>query len=344
MKRHGPSCLDSPNGCVSPLVSVVICTKGRAGALERCVDSVLGLAYDGYEVVVVDNSTRPQVESLAGSDSRVRHVWESKPGSGFARAAGVYHSRGEIIAMTDDDCVVDGAWLRWLVSGFGDQGVMCCTGHVTALELLTPAQLILETYSSYSKGEAPRLFGGSSSPGAYLSPQEVGTGANMAFRRSVFGSVGSFDPALGAGTPAAGGEELDIFSRILRRGGQVAYEPRAVVKHDHPRDYRQLRRTFFKYGTGYNAFMTKVLLTGDKRDALNAAFGRTLFWYRWAKQSVKCRLLALPHMPLDLQSAYLLGSLCGPIGYLRSRRRAQRLLASEGQALRNVGLAGEGGG
>ncbi|MBI4320998.1 MAG: radical SAM protein [Chloroflexi bacterium] len=309
------------------MISIVVCTKNRRPALGRCIESIIDLCDDGHEVVVVDNSVAPDPEMVACWGGQVRYVWEARPGSGFARGAGVRCSQGEFIAMTDDDCVVDQDWIRWLTLGFRDEGVMCCTGHVAALELETPAQMILETHCSYSKGRAPKVFGGPAGAYACLIPQEVGTGANMAFRRSAFDRVGTFDGALGAGTPAAGGEELDIFSRILRAGGKIAYEPRAVVRHAHPRDYGQLRHTFFNYGTGYNAFMLKLILTTREMSAFKAAYGRTLFWYRWTKRSLRCRLRGMPHMPLDLQAAYLLGSIYGPIGYARSVERARRLVA-----------------
>ncbi len=324
-----------------PLVSVVICTKGRPAVLARCIDSVLSTSYDSYEIVVVDNSASPQDESAAYSSGLTRYVWEGKPGLGFARAAGIHSARGEIVAMTDDDCVVDRGWLHALVAGFREEDVLCCTGQVAAFEARTPAQIVLETFCNYSKGQAPKLFGGPADARMYLMPQEVGTGANMAFRRRAFDLVGSFDGALGTGTPAFGGEDLDVFSRILRIGGRILYQPGAVVYHEHPRDYDQLRRNFFRNGIGYNAFMTKLALTVRKPEAFKAAIDRTRFWYGWTKQSLKYRLLGRPHMPIDLQLAYLFGSLFGPIGYLRSARKARRLLAASSLATRNLEIGEE---
>lgn len=316
---------DSRHGSYRPFVSIVVCTTSRRTTLMRCLDSLRMVRYDGYEVVVVDNSPVRPAEIPSYSDIKLRSVWEGRPGSGFARAAGVAHSRGKIIAMTDDDCVVDPSWLRWLVDGLLEEGALCCTGRVVPFELVTPAQVLMETFCSYSKGDDRKIIGGPDQPEAYLYPQEVGTGANMAFWRDAFDRVGPFDGALGAGTIAAGGEELDMFSRILAAGGKIAYEPRALVKHDHIQDYATLRRTFFRYGVGYNAFMTKLFFDKDKRAVAKACLERTLYWFGMTKHSLKCRWLGRAHMPLDLQFAYLAGSLLGPPCWLRSTRRTRRM-------------------
>jgi cellulose synthase/poly-beta-1,6-N-acetylglucosamine synthase-like glycosyltransferase len=43
-------------------------------------------------------------------------------------------------------------------------------------------------------------------------------GANMAFRRTALEKIGGFDVALGAGTPARGGEDLAALISVLWAG------------------------------------------------------------------------------------------------------------------------------
>ena len=50
----------------------------------------------------------------------------------------------------------------------------------------------------------------------------------MAFRRDVLLAVGGFDPALGAGTPTGGGEDIAAFTDVMLGGGRLVYEPRSV--------------------------------------------------------------------------------------------------------------------
>ena len=57
-----------------------------------------------------------------------------------------------------------------------------------------------------------------------------GAGANFAVSRTVLKEVGGFNEALGAGTPSGGGEDLNMFMRIVLAGHRLVYEPSAVVR------------------------------------------------------------------------------------------------------------------
>ena len=56
-----------------------------------------------------------------------------------------------------------------------------------------------------------------------------------------------------------GGEDLDLFLRVLLAGRALAVEPRAVVWHWHRRELEQLRRQMHGYGTGLAAYGWKHL-------------------------------------------------------------------------------------
>jgi len=129
--------------------------------------------------------------------------------SGFtAKLAGT-----EIVAFTDDDTIPDRHWLTEIVRGFwAAPRVGCVTGPILPSELATPAQLWIEQFGGYSRGFKRRVYDlGVNRPPDSLFPYAAGrfgSGANMAFRRSLLLDLGGFDPALGGGTPALGGEDL----------------------------------------------------------------------------------------------------------------------------------------
>jgi hypothetical protein len=82
----------------------------------------------------------------------------------------------------------------------------------------------------------------------------------MAFRRSVLEEIGGLDPALGAGSPARAGADIESFSHALLRGHGLVYEPRAVCWHDHRTTQDALLRQTFNYGVGCTAILTKWAL------------------------------------------------------------------------------------
>ena len=65
-----------------------------------------------------------------------------------------------------------------------------------------------------------------------------------------------------------GGEDLDLYLRLLLRGHAIAYEPSAIVWHQHPDGAERLRSQVYRYGMGLGATFTKQLLRGPARREL----------------------------------------------------------------------------
>ncbi|MGA3091058.1 MAG: glycosyltransferase family 2 protein [Terriglobales bacterium] len=91
---------------VSPLISVVIPTRGRPELLLRALNSVLAQTYQELEIlVVIDGPCAKSSEMLAGlTDPRLRPiVLPASVGGSDARNTGVGAASGEWIAFLDDD-------------------------------------------------------------------------------------------------------------------------------------------------------------------------------------------------------------------------------------------------
>ena len=155
-------------------------------------------------------------------------------------------AKGAIIAYTDDDVIVDSSWVKSLAQVFAEEPqVMAVTGLVVPYELETEAQVLFEKKGGFGlsfNNKRCKISRGEKLPWAFIStPWTIGAGANMAFRRSLFAQIGYFDPALGVGTITNGGEDLEIFFRTLKEGHLLIYEPSALVKHRHRREYEKLK-------------------------------------------------------------------------------------------------------
>lgn len=250
-------------------VSVVVCTRDRADQLRVALDSLLRLEHPDFEVIVVDNASRTSqtadhVRSLG--DPRVRLVSEPRPGLSRARNAGLAAARHDIVAFTDDDVVADRRWLQGLLAGFAraeDIALVC--GLVPSGEIESPSQAWFDHRVSWSEATAARQYRLAEAPADVpLFPFQVGlygTGANFAVRRDTVLRLGGFDTALGVGTPTCGGEDLDIFVRVLVSGAALAVEPAAMIWHRHRADLDALRVQARGYGTGLGAWLTKVATT-----------------------------------------------------------------------------------
>jgi O-antigen biosynthesis protein len=152
---------NSPTG--RPFITVVVPTKDRPAQLARCLTTLLAMDYPSYEVLVVDSAPsgfdgKDVVDAMQPA-SRLHYLVEPRPGSSRARNLGLAQARGDIIAFTDDDVVVDRLWLAAMADCFSAQPQLACaTGLVLPARLDSAAQRWFEEYGGFSKGFHPRTF------------------------------------------------------------------------------------------------------------------------------------------------------------------------------------------
>ena len=87
-------------------VSVIIPTYNRAHLLPQAIDSVLNQTFKDFELIIVDNYSSDNTESVVKSydDKRIRYFKNQNNGLiGVNRNYGIQKSRGEFIAFLDDD-------------------------------------------------------------------------------------------------------------------------------------------------------------------------------------------------------------------------------------------------
>ena len=332
-----------------PSATVVVPTDlARPDQLRACLAGLTRLDHPDFEVIVVDNHRGPErdgvlAEVVAGLDG-VRTVREPVPGISAARNAGAAAARGEVIAFTDDDVHVDPGWLRAISTRFAlrpDEDLV--TGLILPADLETQAQVWFEQHYGGFGGQRsfePRTYRGAP-PGTPVirrahvtthdwSGREVGSlpvygagiagaGADFAVRADALRRLGGFHRSLGTGTPARGGEDLELFIRHLWNGGSIGYEPAAVVFHSHRAEYAQLRRQLHNYGLGYTALLSALVLS-DPRHLVGIV----------SQLSARRREPDGPAagqpptggaapVPAELRRLERRGSLRGPLAYAQSR-------------------------
>jgi GT2 family glycosyltransferase len=306
--------------------SVVVCTRNRPELLRRCVESILATVPGDTEVIVVDNApsdsaTEDAVRTLARTDDRLLYRIEATKGLSRARNLGAHVASNEFVAFTDDDVRVDTNWLHGLARGFGrSDRVGIVTGLVPAAEFETDAQRTFDQKMSWSTRLQPELFDireperhGALFP---FSPGWFGTGANFAVRREAFEALGGFDVLLGPGTHTKGGEDLDLFTRAVLAGWQLAYEPSSIVWHVHRREFDDLRTQMFGYGIGLTAFYARLLARPGIRRELLRRVPRGASMYARARRNESGT-----GVPRALLVAEYAGLCYGPAALLREAAR-----------------------
>ena len=346
LREHRPEPEPGPAaaGAEPPEVTVAVCTRDRGELLGRCLRSLQALTYARLDVLVVDNAptddgTREVFEATVGADARFRYVVEPVPGLSRARNRAVREARGEILAFTDDDVDVDPWWVQGLVAGFTrSPRVGCVTGMIATAGVRTAAEAYFDGRVTWGSSFTPRVFALDLADAGALfpyTPGVFGAGADFACRTELLRRLGGFDEALGAGTLTGGGEDLDLFVRVLQSGAELAYEPAALVWHHHRTELAGLRRQMYAYGSGLTAFLTKHLLDrATRRQVLRripAGLGRMLRVPAPGTADVEAPAATTSQRPeparlrsTAMSLLELRGRFAGPVLYVRSARRAHR--------------------
>lgn len=141
-----PMVLDDPHARLG--ITVGIITRNRASDLEGCLESLARQSRRPDEVLVVDNgSTDRTAEVLEAFRERLplslRFLAEA--GIPAARNMVLAHARHQVIAFTDDDCILEPGWLQAVERGFlradnvGMVGGWVCHEHA-------PVRSAIDTY------------------------------------------------------------------------------------------------------------------------------------------------------------------------------------------------------
>ena len=317
----------SGSAATTPSMTVAVCTHDRPALLERCLAALRSLPA-GVRVLVVDNAPSTDASSrlVAASYPGCDYVLEPRPGLDHARNRAIAETTSDVLAFTDDDAVVDDGWAHAVARAFREEPELgALTGLVLPYEIETPAQELFERLGGFGRGfvrrwETEQISSGRPrTGGTILGAGEFGTGANMAFRRTVFDRIGGFDPALDVGTPARGGGDLEMFHRVLAGGQLLLYEPAAIVFHQHRRTFPELEAQLYDHGSQW-AMMMSARAGGR---AATADVRSVLSWYltkHWPRLLLRAALIP-NRVPLTLPFAEVQGMAAAGVDrwYRRSR-------------------------
>lgn len=238
--------------------SVILATSsGRSKALEQCLASIFANDYprELFEVIVVDSGIEDKELAVVGRFKKeCGNLKFYSPGWGNvgpakARNLGIKKAANEIVAFTDDDCVVPTDWLRRLNDGYERHPEVAGVGGylgapVDVLEKNIFAQYEkFHEWSQYNIQEQEFI-----SKKRDEAPFETN---NISYRKKVLEEVGGFDENFPAW---ATGEDGDLKERVVGLGYGVLFVP---VKVAHLQDYNLKRFLKQQLARGAGIAMTK---------------------------------------------------------------------------------------
>ena len=217
----------------SPKVTVVVASFNGERTLNACLESLVGLNYPDYEVILVDDGSTDSTPEIAGKLPGVRYLRQDNHGLSVARNTGIAAATGEIIAFTDSDCRADEDWLYYMVGDLLNGEFAGVGGH----NFLPPDDSFVAAAVMVSPGGPAHVM---------LTDREVEhvPGCNMAFFKWALDEIGGFDPAF-----RTAGDDVDVCWRLQEHGHKIGFSPAGFVWH-----YRRSTiRAYLKQQSGYGA-------------------------------------------------------------------------------------------
>lgn len=248
-------------------LSLIIPTHNRAEQLITALESVVrqDMPAAEWECVVVNNNstddTSARFEAFAAQyvSHNLRMVCETGSGVSYARNRGIAETSAPYMAFIDDDERIAPGFIRAYIDFFDTHPEAVVAGGRIVAEYVTGRPAWISKYTEMPIAN-PMDFGDAVQP---FPAGRVPGGGNMAFRRSGAARYSRFDPSLGrVGRMLIGGEENDLFERMLRGGETIWYVPGAVMWHIIPPE--KLTESYFRR-LCYNVGVSQRLRAGIHR-------------------------------------------------------------------------------
>jgi GT2 family glycosyltransferase/SAM-dependent methyltransferase len=212
----------------SPAVSIILVFYNKAHLSLLCLDSILENADVSYEVVIVNNCSSDETNSLLERIGGATVINNSANlGFGDAGMQGAEQALGEYLCFLNNDALLQPHALSSALASFREGLKVGVVGGKILLAngaLQEAGSMIWSDGSAlgYGRGDDPNL-----PQYEFRRPVDYCSGAFLITTRSLFRQLGGFNRMF---SPAYY-EDTDYCMAVWEAGYRVLYEPTAVIRH-----------------------------------------------------------------------------------------------------------------
>lgn len=224
--------------------SVIIPFRNEENVMKNCLTAVANQSYpkELYEVILVDDSSDDNtVDTITELLSENIKLYSSATtGKKAAISLGISKAENEIIVTTDADCTMGEDWLQEIANNFG----------ISDMLVLPVVLEYADSFSTFQALDYLSLQGVTAATIGLKSPTMC-SGANLAYRKSVFVEVGGYK----GNEKISSGDDVFLLEKFSKSHVVNYYfSPKAVVKTTPAASFKQ----FISQRVRWGSKMTKV--------------------------------------------------------------------------------------
>jgi glycosyltransferase involved in cell wall biosynthesis len=240
-------------------ITVLITTTERPDKLQQCFNSLL--ANTGkFELIVMDLSKQEYAEKIIKqlrTRKHIRRITLKTKNKSYALNCAARLAKGNILAFTDDDCLVDKHWITTIQHSFQTcRDIAATFGKTVPFE---PSKHVDQHCPSVFIKNTRRLI---TTPCAH--DKHIGFGNNMAIKKSILIRSGGFKEWLGPGSVSCTAEDAGIALQLLCRGETILFDPNIIVRHNKWLTNDQMKIQQRSYNCGEMACYGYYMFQGKK--------------------------------------------------------------------------------
>jgi hypothetical protein len=210
------------------MISVIIPNWNGARYIEVCLGSLERQTYKDFEMIFVDNDSKDNSVEIVKRRFPEARVVLLKSNRGFAAAAneGIRVSRGDYIALLNNDTEADPCWLQELLEGMKkSEAIGMCASKIIQFDDRSKLDTTGDGFTKF--GVSIKRGHNQPAEGYQTGDFVFGACAAAAFyRRSLFDRTGLFDEDFFCIY-----EDVDMSFRAQLAGFRCLYVPGAIVYH-----------------------------------------------------------------------------------------------------------------
>jgi glycosyltransferase involved in cell wall biosynthesis len=223
-----------------PFISIVITVRNVEKTIHKCITSLINQTYphEKYEIIIVDGGSKDGtlriLKEFQAKYKKIKVIEAPNVTIGAGRNKGIKASKGDIIAITDGDIVVDTYWLENIANSFLTYEIGCVGGPIFTYNNCNR----FAKYVGMLPEESLRLV-----DEGYVSHDLVYT-RNIAYAKKALEEAGFFNEFLAAA------EDPELNWRIERKGYKILFNPKMIVYHIHRSNIKDYIKQHIRNGIG----------------------------------------------------------------------------------------------